>query len=141
MSTTDSSVTSLGLEITTSFAGYDSNTVAVDQVYPAEATRDCFKTLDGQTSTMQLQNCDLNKTYDFKFYATRGYIGTSTNFEILGTTVVINHKGSGNNGNLTDTVEILNISPDSSGNININVSGNGSSNAMGFINVLEISEK
>ena len=141
LSAIDSTITSLDLEVTASFDNYDSNTAASNEVYPYEATRDCFKTPDGQTSTLQLQNCDPNRTYDFEFYATRGYVGTSTNFEISGTNVILNHKGPANNGNIDSTVEILNISPDSSGNIDINVSGNGSSNVIGFLNVLEITEK
>lgn len=146
LSTTVGTVTGLDLEVTADFGGYDSNTTAVDEFYPYEAQRDCFKTINGQTGVLQLQNCDSGKLYDFTFFSSRGYVGTTTEFTIGGTTVSIDHKTNtvlnNSSGNVTERASISNVSCDVSGNIDVSILGvDAGSNDFGHINVMEITEK
>ena len=135
--------TGLSLEVTSAFDGYDANTVATNELYPTSASRDCWATPRDGSSTLQLQNCDATKVYDFTFFSSRGYVGSDTVFTIGLNTVSIAHKDEGgtNNGNVTTTASITGVSPDASNNIDIEIEGFNSSNLTGFINVLEITER
>lgn len=141
---TNGNTTTLDLEITSAFDGYDANTVARNEVYVDTAARDCWATGRDMSATIQLQNCDPNKVYDFTFFASRGYVGQDTVFTIGLNTVTINHKdeaAGSNTGNLTTTASITGVSPDANNNIDIEVEGFNASNRVGFINVLEITER
>ena len=138
---TNGNTTSLDLEITSAFDGYHSNTAATNEVYVDTAAKDCWGTGRDMSATIQLQNCDSTKVYDFTFFASRGYIGTFTVFTIGLNTVSIDHRNEtagSNTGNLTTTASITGVSPDANNNIDIEVEG---LNRYGFINVLEITER
>ena len=138
---TNGNTTSLSLEITSAFDGYDANTVANNELYVSTAARDCWRTGRDISATIQLQNCDPAKVYDFTFFASRGFIGDTTIFTIGLNSVNINHKdeaAGSNTGNVTTTATITGVSPDSNNNIDIDVEG---FNRYGFINVLEITER
>lgn len=140
---TDGNSTSLSLEITAPFDGRDANSVAGTELYPHTASRDCWATPRDGTSTIQIQNCDATKVYDFTFFSSRGYVGNETVFTIGSNSVSIAHKDEGgtSTGNVTTTASITGVSPDASNNIDINVEGFNSSKLIGFINVLEITER
>lgn len=139
---TNSNTTGLALEITQAFNGFDTNTTAVDELYIYEATRDCIQTVNGTPGILQLQGCNSSKVYDLKFFSSRGYVGTSTQFTIDGSSQSINHKGGTNTGNLTDTVTFTGISPDAFGYIDITVTGvDAGSNDIGYLNVMEITQR
>ena len=137
---TNGNSTNLDLEITAPFDGYHANTVAGTELYPLTASRDCWGTGRNMSATIQLQNCDPAKVYDFTFFSSRGYTGDETVFTIGSNSVSIAHKDEGgtSTGNITTTASITGVSPDASNNIDINVEG---TNRYGFINVLEITER
>jgi len=138
---TNGNTTNLDLEITSAFDGYHANTAATTEVYVESASRDCWGTGRDMSATIQLQNCDPAKVYDFTFFSSRGYIGSFTVFTIGLDTVSIDHRNEtagSNTGNLTTTATITGVSPDANNNIDIDVSG---LNRYGFINVLEITER
>ena len=137
---TEGNSTSLSLEITAPFDGRDANSVATNEVYVQTAARDCWATGRDMTATIQLQNCNAERVYDFTFFSSRGYTGEETKFTIGANSVSIAHKDEGgtNTGNVTTTASITGVSPDASNNIDINVEG---TNRYGFINVLEITER
>jgi hypothetical protein len=145
LSSTIGTISNLSLAVTSDFGGRDSNTGAVAEIYPFEATRDCFKTLNNIPAGLQLQNCNASKLYDFTFFSSRGFVGTLTQFTIGGTSVSVNHKDNGSGGstgNITNLVHINNVVPDGSGNIDISILGiDTGSNKFGHLNVLEITEK
>ena len=138
---TNGNTTSLDLEITSAFDGYHANTVANNEVYVSTAAKDAWGTGRDMSATIQLQNCDPSKVYDFTFFSSRGYIGTFTVFTIGLNTVSVDHRNEtagSNTGNVTTTVSITGVSPDSNNNIDIDVAG---LNRYGFINALEITER
>lgn len=138
---TNGNTTNLDLEITSAFDGYHANTVATNELYTYPAARDCWGTGRDMSATIQVQNCNPNKVYDFTFFASRGYIGTFTVFTIGLNTVSIDHKNEAagsNTGNVTTTASITGVSPDANNNIDIEVEG---LSRFGFINVLEITER
>ena len=137
---TEGNSTNLDLEITSAFDGYHANTAANNEVYVQTAARDCWGTGRDMTATIQLQNCNAERVYDFTFFSSRGYTGDETVFTIGSNSVSIAHKDEGgtNTGNVTTTASITGVSPDASNNIDINVEG---TNRYGFINVLEITER
>ena len=137
---TEGNSTSLSLEITSAFDGYHANTAATNEVYVSTAARDAWGTGRDMSATIQLQNCNAERVYDFTFFSSRGYIGDETVFTIGSNSVSIAHKDEGgtSTGNVTTTASITGVSPDASNNININVEG---TDRYGFINVLEITER
>ncbi len=140
---TEGNSTSLSLEITAPFDGRDANSVAGTELYPHTASRDCWATGRDMSATIQLQNCNAERVYDFTFFSSRGYIGNETVFTIGSNSVSIAHKDEGgtSTGNVTTTASITGVSPDASNNIDINVEGFNSSKLIGYINVLEITER
>lgn len=140
---TNGNLTGLSLEVTAAFDGYNANTVATNELYPTTAAEDCWATPRDGTSTIQIQNCDATKVYDFTFFSSRGYTGNETIFTIGLNTATIAHKDEGgtNNGNVTTTASITGVSPDANNNIDIDIAGFNSSKLIGFVNVIEITER
>ena len=138
---TNGNTTNLDLEITSAFDGYHANTAATNEVYVSTAAKDCWGTGRDMSATIQLQNCNAERVYDFTFFSSRGYVGDETIFTIGATSVNIDHKdetAGSNTGNITTTVSITGVSPDANNNIDINVEG---TSRYGFINALEITER
>lgn len=137
LSTTSNTISNIDIEITSPFSSWESNFPADpgDLPYPFEVCRDVFRANAGLVSKLKLSNLNMNKVYDLKFYAVRGFVGNVTNYTVKGTTVTMPHKT-----NIYGTVNILNIVPDTGGTLEISVNGNTSSNP-GFIGMLQITEK
>lgn len=140
MDTTTSTKSGIDLEVIAPFESYDANFSGTNgdpqANFPFEAERDCFKTPAGLTSTLRLTNLNENKVYDFSAFCSRNVIGEATEITIHGETVSIDHKK-----NLYSLVSINNVVPDAGGILEIHIKGTGTSNAHGFLNVLQIIEK
>ena len=144
LSTTTSVVTNINLEVVKPFLNYDSNvsftasTTALPLPFPYEACRDCFSVSGGTIAKLRLTNLDITKLYDFSFYAARGFVGNLSQYTITGatgtTTVSIAHKT-----NITGTTQILNVVPNISGFLDIDIRGDASN--IGYINVMQLTQK
>lgn len=141
MTDTNGASTGIGLEVVSVFAAsYESNTIAVDgdplNPYPYAAIRDVLKVTAGTVAIVKLTNMNPIKTYDFKFYARRGFVGATTLVNISGNEVEINHK---DNAEIYTVWELNGIVPEVNGDVDISITGNTVSNS-GFIGVIEFSE-
>tara|TARA_R110001592_G_scaffold2696_10_gene15402 strand:- start:5736 stop:7736 length:2001 start_codon:yes stop_codon:yes gene_type:complete len=140
LSSTTSIQSGIDIEVTAAFENYDANFSGVNgdplANFPFEAERDCFKTLNGLTSTLRLTNLDETKVYDFTAFCSRNFIGTGTEITINGKKVVVGHKN-----NLYTLVSITDVAPNAGGSLDIHIKGTGSNNVHGFLNVLQITEK
>ncbi|PQJ81721.1 hypothetical protein [Polaribacter glomeratus] len=140
LSSTTSIQSGIDIEITAAFENYDANFSGVEgdplANFPYEAERDCFKTLNGLTSTLRLTNLDETKLYDFTAFCSRNFIGTGTEITINGEKVVVGHKN-----NKYTLVSIANVVPNAGGILDIHIKGTGTNNVYGFLNILQITEK
>ncbi|WP_397446470.1 hypothetical protein [Polaribacter sp. R77954] len=140
LSTTTASETGIDIEVIAPFENHDAHFSGTSDDplanFPYEAERDCFKTPNGSTSTLRLSNLDTTKAYDFIAFCSRNYIGTATEISINNAKASVNHKN-----NLYELISITDILPNDEGIIDINIRGLGTSNAHGFLNVLQITEK
>lgn len=150
LSTTISTVTPINMTVTAPFSNYDANTTfttaASGLPFPYEACRDCFVIAGGTTASLRLSNLDMNKLYDFSFYAARGFTGNLSWYSIKGATASMAHKVNGTLSNITASqstiASILNVIPDSGGILDIKLSGYPFSvSNPGYINVIQITQK
>ena len=140
LSTTTSTQSEIDIEVLAAFDNHDSNFSGVQgdplANFPFEAERDCFKIPNGLTSTLRLSNLDTSKLYDVTAFCSRDYVGTGTEITINDVSASVSHKN-----NLYELITITDIIPNADGIIDIDIRGLGSSNAYGFLNVLQITEK
>jgi hypothetical protein len=137
LSTTSNTISNINIEITSPFSSWESNFPADPGglPYPYEVCRDVFRANAGLVSKLKLSNLNMDKVYDLKFYAARGFVGNVSKYTVKGTIVTMPHKS-----NIFGTVDILNLVPDTGGTLEISVNGDTSSNP-GYIGVLQITEK
>jgi hypothetical protein len=137
LNTTSGNISNISIEITSPFSIWEANFPADpgNLPYPYEVCRDVFRTNAGLVSKLKLSNLNMNKVYDLKFYAARGFVGNVSRYTVKGTIVTMPHKT-----NIFGTVDILNIIPDTGGTLEISVNGDTSANP-GFIGMLQITEK
>jgi hypothetical protein len=138
LSTTTSQVTNIAIEVTAPFAGYDANVsftnITTGLPYPFEACRDCFSVASNTIGKLRLTNLDVTKKYDFSFYAARGFVGNVSQYTVKGITVTMAHKT-----NIYNTVQILNVTADTGGTLDIEIRGDGAN--IGYINVIQLTER
>jgi hypothetical protein len=140
LNTTTATKSGINIEVIAAFDNFDGNFSGVKgdpkANFPFEAERDCFKTPNGLTSTLRLSNLDTNKLYDFSALCSRDFLGTGTEITINTVKASVDHKK-----NLYKLININNIIPNADGTMDVNIKGLGSSNVIGFLNVLQITEK
>jgi hypothetical protein len=127
---------SIDLAITnrfTTFGALGVNTTT--GIYPQNVVLDYFYVQNGSTSTIKFSSLGSNKTYNFKFFASRAGTGTrNSEFIINGTSVVLSAMNNSNN-----VVSINGVSPDINGEISVTIRPEGSA-TYAYLNAVEVTE-
>lgn len=138
ISTTTGQITNIDIEVTAAFGGTEANVpfnnATTGLPFPYEACRDCFSVAANTISVLRLSNLDVTKKYDFAFYAVRGFQGNLSLYTVKGTTVTNAHKT-----NTTTSVQILNVTADTGGTLDIQIRGDAAN--PGFIGVIQLTER
>lgn len=124
--------TEVGIEATTGFDGYN-NLGTAGSIYPDAVGMTAFFISDDVVRTMKVYNLDPTRVYNFTFFASRALAGTRiTQYHIGATTVELDAVN-----NISNTVTISGVSPNSSGIITITVNRKAGS-TFGYLNSLII---
>ncbi len=120
--------------LSTEFAGYNSSTgeSATNILYPTSAQRDVFNHNKTTPRLIRLSDLDVSNRYDLVFFASMDYAGDyATRYAAAGRTtdVLQTHL------NISNTVELLEVEPNASGQIDIDVQRVGDAANIGVLEV------
>lgn len=136
---TTSSVTPLGLLVTTSFNTWGSNGLSstdpnqtLPRGYPYQAVRDYFQANNPNTCSLKITGCTAGKKYDIYIMGARAFTGGDTEYNVQGVVRTLMCKN-----NISNTASWIDVIP-VNGEITISVLGK--NGFAGYLNVLEIIE-
>ena len=129
----DGKTTSISLTFLTSWGGAGTNSSASGALYPQNVAKSYYWTASPLKESLKLSGLDKNMKYSFVFFASRNGSGLrNTDYTIGNKTVTLDATN-----NSTNTVQISEVAPNSSGEVIIYVS-RGANSTFGYINALVI---
>jgi fibronectin type 3 domain-containing protein/predicted esterase len=130
---------SVGINELTNFAGlYDAgmNTSNNTGIFSDKVIADSYGLFTGETAQLKITGLNLNKKYDFTFFASsQAYGDVNTAYMINGKKSILNASL-----NVDGTVTIYNVLPDKNGEVIISIAPNSISSQYGLIGALIIKE-
>lgn len=136
---TDEEVSNIDLTLVTPWGPYASGVGSAGMqpggmgIYPDEVIQTYYFVSDNNEKSVKLSDLDENLTYDFVFFGSRDGDGDrTTNYEINGQSVQLNASN-----NISETVGIKGINPDTNGEIQINIS-KASGASYGYLNAMVV---